>query len=316
MSFFSSFIPGIINGGISTIGNLIGGYSSYEQQKALANRQFEHNKQLMQMQQDFNNPVTQMQYWRDAGINPYAVVGNTTSISGTSVSQGSAPSLSHLGSDAVESFAKTYNLDSQKELMKAEAQAALSSAKEKDALALKNLSDAKGKGISNDILEYQANDFKKQIALQNNLLRSEIAAKEQEASLLQLQGMKQIAENENYAKIVTQQLAESIARVKLMATEGRLNQAQAANAIAHAILMQAQTVGVKINNRTANALALDYIEEYGLSIDEKREEVQRLRKENEWYGWNHTVGAALQGVGLFVSPSKFFNMPNKIKGFH
>lgn len=311
-----SIIGGLIKGGISTIGNLLGSSVSYDQQKALANRQFEHNKQLLQMQQDFNNPVTQMQYWRNAGINPNAVIGDTTSISGSSVSQGAASSLSHLGTDAVDTFAKTYNLDTQKDLMKAEAHAALSAAKEKDALALKNLSDAKGKGISNDILEYQANDFKKQIALQNNLLRSEIAAKEQEASLLQLQGMKQIAENENYSKLVNQQLAESVARVKLMVTEGRLNNAQATNAIAHAILMQAQTVGVKISNKTANALALDYVEEYGLSIEEKREEVQRLRKENEWYGWNHTVGAALQGVGLFVSPSKFFNMPNKIKGFH
>lgn len=312
MSIFS----GLINGGISTIGNLIGGWSSYEQQKALANRQFEHNKQLMQMQQDFNNPVTQMQYWRDAGINPYAVVGNTTSISGSSVSQGSAPSLTHLGSDAVDSFAKTYNLDTQKNLLNAEAQAALSAAKEKDSQAIKNLSEAKGKDISNDILKYQADDFKKQIALQNNLLRTQIAVKEQEASYYQLLGMKQIAENENYARLVGQQLAESIARIKLMVTEGRLNNAQAIAAISHSILMQAQTVGVKITNRTANSLALDYVEEYGLSIDEKREEVQRLRKENEWYGWNHTVGAALQGVGLFVSPSKFFNMPNKIRGFH
>lgn len=306
----------LVGAGVSTLGNLLGNQISFGQQKELANQQFEYNKQLMKMQQDYNNPVTQMNYWREAGVNPYAVVGNTTSISGSSVSQGNAPSLQNLGGDAMQTFSKIYNLDSQKELMKAQAQAALSESKEKDALALKNLSDAKGKDISNDILQYQANDFKKQVALQNNLLRSEIAEKEEQASLLQLQGMKQIAENENYGKIVNQQLAESIARVKLMATEGRLNEAQAKNAIVSAILLQAQTVGVKINNKTANALALDYIEEYGLSVDEKREEVQRLRKENEWYGWNHTIGSALQGVGLFVSPSKFFNMPQKIKGFH
>lgn len=265
---------------------------------------------------DFNKPSNQMLEYRKAGINPYAALGNNTSISSSSVGQGNAPSLQNLGGDAMQTFSQLYNADSQKELMKAQAQAALSESKEKDALALKNLSDAKGKDISNDILSYQANDFKKQIALQNNLLRSEIAEKEQQAALLQLQGMKQIAENENYSKIVNQQLAESIARVKLMATEGRLNQAQATQAIASAILMQAQTVGVRISNKTANALALDYIEEYGLTIDEKREEVQRLRKENDWYGWNHTIGSALQGVGLFVSPSKFFNQPNKIKGFH
>lgn len=311
-----SILGSIAGAGIATLGNLVGNKISFGQQKELAEQQFEYNKQLMQMQQDYNNPVTQMRYWREAGINPNAVVGNTTSISGSSVSQGTAPSMQNLGGDAMQTFSKIYNLDSQKELMKAQAQAALSESKEKDALALKNLSDAKGKDISNDILSYQANDFKKQIALQNNLLRSEIAEKEQQAALLQLQGMKQIAENENYSKIVSQQLAESIARVKLMASEGRLNDAQAKTAIASAILMQAQTVGVNISNKTANALALDYIEEYGLSIDEKREEVERLRKENEWYGWNHTIGSALQGVGLFVSPSKFFNMPNKIKGFH
>lgn len=307
---------GILGAGLSTIGNLVGNGISFNQQKQLAADQFNYNKQLMQMQMDFNKPSNQMLEYRKAGINPYASLGNNTSISSSSVGQGNAPSLHNLGGDAMQVFSQLYNADSQKELMKAQAQVALSESKEKDALALKNLSDAKGKGISNDILEYQANDFKKQIALQNNLLRSEIAEKEQQAALLQLQGMKQIAENENYSKIVGQQLAESVARVKLMATEGRLNQAQATQAIASAILIQAQTVGVKISNKTANALALDYIEEYGLTIDEKREEVQRLRKENEWYGWNHTIGSALQGVGLFVSPSKFFNMPNKIKGFH
>lgn len=307
---------GIIGAGLSTIGNLVGNGISFNQQKQLAADQFNYNKQLMQMQMDFNKPSNQMLEYRKAGINPYAALGNNTSISSSSVGQGNAPSLQNLGGDAMQTFSQLYNADSQKELMKAQAQAALSESKEKDALALKNLSDAKGKDISNDILSYQANDFKKQIALQNNLLRSEIAEKEQQAALLQLQGMKQIAENENYSKIVNQQLAESIARVKLMATEGRLNQAQATQAIASAILMQAQTVGVRISNKTANALALDYIEEYGLTIDEKREEVQRLRKENDWYGWNHTIGSALQGVGLFVSPSKFFNQPNKIKGFH
>lgn len=307
---------GILGAGLSTIGNLVGNGISFNQQKQLAADQFNYNKQLMQMQMDFNKPSTQILEYRKAGINPYAALGNNTSISSSSVGQGNAPSLQNLGGDAMQTFSQFYNLDSQKELMKAQAQAALSESKEKDALALKNLSDSKGKDISNDILSYQANDFKKQIALQNNLLRSEIAEKEQQAALLQLQGMKQIAENENYSKIVNQQLAESIARVKLMASEGRLNDAQAKTAIASAILMQAQTVGVNISNKTANALALDYIEEYGLTLDEKREEVQRLRKENEWYGWNHTIGSALQGVGLFVSPSKFFNMPNKIKGFH
>ena len=72
---------GLVSSGISTAGNLFGGLLSsgisYRYQRKLAEQQFQYQKQLNQMAMDYNSPQTQMNMWRDAGINPYAVVGNS-----------------------------------------------------------------------------------------------------------------------------------------------------------------------------------------------------------------------------------------------
>ena len=72
---------GLLSGGLSTIGNLLGANHSFKMQQKLAAQQFDYNKQLMQMQMDYNNPANQISMYRSAGINPYAALGNNTSIS-------------------------------------------------------------------------------------------------------------------------------------------------------------------------------------------------------------------------------------------
>ncbi len=310
MSLFS----GILGAGLSTIGNLVGNHISFNQQKQLAADQFNYNRQLMQMQMDFNKPSNQMLEYRKAGINPYATLGNNTSISSSSVGQGSAPNIGMLGADMMQAFNQLYQADAQREQAKANSLAALSQSKALDAEALKKTSETENQNIKNDILKYQSNDLKVKSALENNLIRSEIADNESKATLNELLATKQIAENENYRKIVEQDLAESVARVKLMEKEGRLTEAQAVDAIAGAILKKAQAVGVDINNKTANSLALDYIEQFGLNMQEQKEDIKHKQKENSWYEWNHSIGSALNGIGLFVSPSTFFGR-SVVKGF-
>lgn len=311
-----SLIGGILGAGLSTIGNLVGNGISFNQQKQLAADQFNYNKQLMQMQMDFNKPSNQMLEYRKAGINPYATLGNNTSVSSSSVGQGSAPNFGMLGSDMMQAFNQFYQADAQKQALEANAISALTQGKNNEADTIKKLSEKKNQDIQNDILSYQANDFKQKSALENNLIRSQIAEIESKAVMNELLATKQVSENANYQKIVEQDLAESVARIKLMQQEGRLSQAQAVDALAGAILKKAQAVGVNISNKTANALSFDYIKKFGLDIEEQKERIEHTGKENDWYGWNHTIGSALQGVGLFVSPSKFFNKPTKIKGFH
>ncbi len=309
-----SLIRGIAGAGLSTLGNLAGSSFSYEQQKKLAEQQFNYNKQLMQMQQDYNNPVTQMNYWRDAGVNPYAVVGDTTSISGSSVGQGSSPNLSNMGSQAVEAFNQAYTVDAQRQQLLGNARAALSQSKQLDADALKKLSEVKGIDIQNDILKYQANDFKNKINLENKLMMSQIAALDTEATLNELRASMQVAENKNYQNLINQQLAESAARIKLMFNQGELTKAQAVQCLAGAMLANAQTIGVNISNKTANALSLDFIEKFCLDIDEQKERIKHYGKENDWYEWNHSIGSALNGLGLFISPSTFVGR-SVVKGF-
>lgn len=309
-----SLISGLLGAGVSTLGNLVGNGISFNQQKQLAADQFNYNKQLMQMQMDFNKPSNQMLEYRKAGINPYATLGNNTSISSSSVGQGSAPNLGMLGSDMMQSFNKMYQADVQREQTKANTLAALSQSKQLDADAAKKVSETKNQDMQNDILKYSSKDLKEKQALENNLIRSEIAETESKAVLNELLATKQIAENENYQKLVEQDLAESVARIKLMEKEGRLTEAQAADAIAGAILKKAQAVGVNINNKTANALALDYLEQFGLNMQEQKEDIKHKQKDNDWYEWNHSIGSALNGLGLFISPSTFVGR-SVVKGF-
>lgn len=296
---------GILSGGISTIGNLLGAGKQFDYQKQLAAQQFEYNKQLMQMQMDYNSPSNQMSMYRSAGINPYAALGNNTSVGSSSVGQGSAPNMSNIGSQAVDAFNSAYTVDSYRQQMLANARSALSQSKALDADALKKLSEVKGIDLQNDILKTQAQDFKNKINLENKLVMSQIAANDTQATLNELLGVRQIAENANYRTMVTQQLAESASRIKLMAQQGELTKAQAVECLAGAMLSNAQTVGVNISNRMANSLALDYIEKFGLDIKEQKERIEHIGKENQWYEFNHSIGSLLNGMGLFISPSSF-----------
>lgn len=296
---------GILSGGISTIGNLLGAGKQFDYQKQLAEQQFNYNRQLLQMQMDYNSPSNQMNMYRQAGVNPYAALGNNTSVGSSSVGQGSAPNMSNIGSQAVDAFNAAYTVDSQRQQMLANARSALSQSKALDADALKKLSEVKGIDLQNDILKTQAQDFKNKINLENKLVMSQIAATETQATLNELLGVRQIAENANYRTIVTQQLAESASRIKLMVQQGELTKAQAVQCLAGAMLSNAQTVGVNISNRMANSLAYDYIEKFGLDIKEQKERIEHTGKENQWYEFNHSIGSLLNGMGLFISPSSF-----------
>lgn len=316
----SSAVAGLIGTGVSTLGNLLGGLFSndvaFKQQQKLAAQQFEYQKQLNQQQMDFNSPVTQMHLWRNAGINPNAVVGNTTSISGGSVGQGTAPSpnLGHIGDSALQAFTQAFSVDSERQQNVANAQAALSQSKALDAQALKSLVETKGINLSNDILAAQSSDFKRKISLENALVRSQIAEADTKSTLNELLATRQVTENRNLQKVIDTDLAHTVASIKLMVADGKLKQAQAVQALDSAILAKAQTVGVSISNRLANATAFDYIRQFSNQADLSKEESTYKSNENDWYGFNHTIGSLLNGIGLFI-PAFGKGSPKKVTGF-
>lgn len=299
-------ISGLIGGGISTIGNLVGNGISFKQQKQLAADQFEYNKQLMQMQMDFNNPASQMQMYKNAGINPYAALGHTTSISGSSVGQGSAPSLGNLGSDAVQAMQKGFSLPSERDLTLANAQAALTQSQKNIADSAKasadtaNINeDTKSKQLHNDILQYQSDDLKKQEQLKNDLLSEQIASTSANTMLTELQAYGQNILNTNQQKMIDQQLSESAARIELMRKEGKLNDAQAAAAYEQALKSAAERNGVEINNDILKRSANKIVNQNFSDAVYKHYDAQLKRKQVEAFGTDKIfdrVGKIIHGA--------------------
>lgn len=295
----------MLAGGISTLGNLAGANKSFKMQQQLAAQQFDYNKQLMQMQMDYNNPKTQMQYWKDAGINPYAVIGNTTSVSSSSVGQGSAPNMSNIGTDAVNSVNGAMNsilaADMQptnKQLALANAQQALTQSNLNNTNSAKAASETDNQLLKNDILKYQSDDLKQQEQLKNDLYREQIANTSANTMMTELQAVNQDVLNQNQQKMIDQQLAVDSGRIELMRKEGKLNDAQAKAAYEQALKSAADRNGVEINNdilkRSANKIvnknfANSVYEHYKAGLARKDYENYETDK------WFNRVGKALGG---------------------
>lgn len=291
MSLLGSLLSGVVGGGLSTIGNLFGASQSNKYQQQLAAQQFEYNKQLMQMQMDFNNPVYQMNQFRKAGINPNAVLGNTTSISGSSVGQGSAPNLSSLGSDALQGFNRGFMMQSERDLALSSAQQALTQSQKNIADSAKSAADTaninedtKSKQLSNDILQYQSDDLKKQEQLKNNLISEQIASTSAGTMLTQLQAFGQHVLNENQQKIFDQQLAESSARIELMRKQGNLSDQQAKAAYQQALKSAAERNGIEINNDILERSASKIVNQNFADAVYKHYNAQMMRKQVEEFG--------------------------------
>lgn len=295
----------MLAGGISTLGNLAGANKSFKMQQQLAAQQFDYNKQLMQMQMDYNNPKTQMQYWKDAGINPYAVIGNTTSVSSSSVGQGSAPNMSNIGTDAVNSVNGAMNsilaADMQptnKQLALANAQQALTQSNLNNTNSAKAASETDNQLLKNDILKYQSDDLKQQEQLKNDLYREQIANTSANTMMTELQAVNQDVLNQNQQKMIDQQLAVDSGRIELMRKEGKLNDSQAKAAYEQALKSAADRNGVEINNdilkRSANKIvnknfANSVYEHYKAGLARKDYENYETDK------WFNRVGKALGG---------------------
>lgn len=260
-----SGIGSLLAGGISTIGNLLGANHSLKMQQQLAAQQFDYNKQLMQMQMDYNNPANQMLMYRQAGINPYASLGNNTSISSSSVGQGSAPNMSNIGTEAVNSvngaMQQLLAADMQptnKQLALANAQQALTQSNLNNTNSAKAAAETDNQLLKNDILKYQSDDLKQQEQLKNDLYREQIANTSANAMLTELQAVNQNILNNNQQKLIDQQFAVDSARIELMRKEGNLNDTQAVAAYQQSLKSAAERNGIKIENdilsRSANKI--------------------------------------------------------------
>lgn len=301
-----SGIGSMLAGGISTLGNLAGANKSFKMQQQLAAQQFDYNKQLIQMQMDYNNPANQMSMYRSAGINPYAALGNNTSISASSVGQGSAPNMSNIGTEAINSvngaMQQLLAADMQptnKQLALANAQQALTQSNLNNTNSAKAAAETDNQLLKNDILKYQSDDLKQQEQLKNDLYREQIANTSANTMMIELQAVNQDVLNKNQQKMIDQQLAVDSARIELMRKEGKLNDAQANAAYQQALKSAAERNGVEINNdilsRSANKIvnknfANSVYEHYKAGLARKDYENYETDK------WFNRVGKALGGT--------------------
>lgn len=296
---------GLIGAGVSTVGNLFGGLLSnsisYSQQRKLAEQQFQYQKELNQMAMDFNNPKTQMSMWRDAGINPNAVVGNTTSISGGSVGQGSAssPNFGNLGTSAVEAFNNGFTIQSEKQKIVADTQAALAGSQLAKVQAQKGLEEAAGIKMDNEIKQYMADDIKLSQKLQNQLMLEQIAYQSSNTMLLELQAVGQDILNKNQQKMIDSQLSEQSARIELARKQGYLSDAQAKAAYQSALESAARRNGITINNDILERSANKIVNGNFADAVYKHYDAQLKIKDYLNYNtdkWFNRIGSALGGA--------------------
>ncbi len=296
---------GLISAGVSTAGNLLGGLLSngisYSQQRKLAEQQFQYQKELNQMAMDYNNPKNQMSLWREAGINPNAVVGNTTSISGGSVGQGSvaSPNLGNLGSSAVEAFNNGFTIQSEKQKIVADTQAALAGSALAKVQAQKGLEETARIKMDNEIRQYMADDIKLSQKLQNQLTLEQIANQSANTMMLQLQSVGQDILNKNQQKMIDSQLSEQGARIELARKQGYLTDEQAKAAYQSALEAAARRNGININNDILERSANKIVNGHFADALYKHYDAQLKRMDVENYGtdkWFNRIGTALGGA--------------------
>lgn len=301
-----SGIGGLLSGGISTLGNLAGANKSFEMQQKLAAQQFEYNKQLMQMQMSYNSPANQMFLYRSAGINPYAALGNNTSVGTSSVGQGSAPNLSNIGTEAINSvngaMQSILSADMQpttKQVALANAQQALTQSNLNNSNAAKAAAETKNQEYQNDILKYQSDDLKQQEQLKNDLYREQIANTSANTMMTELQAVNQNVLNRNQQKLIDQQLAVDGARIELMRKEGKLNDSQAVAAYQQALKSAAERNGVEINNDILNRSANKIVNKHFAESLYEHYKANIARKDYDNYNtdkWFNRIGKALGGA--------------------
>lgn len=240
-------INGLISAGVSTLGNIFGNSISYGQAQRLQSRQFDFNKQLLQMQQDYNSPVNQMSLYRQAGINPYAALGHNTSISSGSVG---SPSFSpfNLGSQAVGDYIAGSMQPAEKEKVLVDIQKVINEGNKIDADTLSVIKDIENKELKNDILFHQSDALKEREDIQNLILMTQRANLESQTTYNMLLSVGQNTLNQNQQKIIDAQLANDIAQNMVLVAQEKLTLAQAKSAMEAAYYTAAQRQGQHLNN--------------------------------------------------------------------
>lgn len=301
MGIFSS----LLGAGLNILGDQIGARQQYGYQRKLAEQQFGYNRYLQdvaynqtlnmkKMDFDYNSMSSQIARAREAGINPYAAIGASANVTGgsgssASVDQGTAPSLSQLGTNAVRAFNEGYLLDDQGNKLRADAFASQQQADFYRASSLKVAAETKSQKIQNEILEGNKLALKERASIENKNLWSEIARNETQAALAELQATEQNNRNLKFNEQFRSEMAKKTAETLELYLRGQLNRATAKAALSSAAKSAAETAGIKFTLQIKKALEHDYIEKFLTDKDSAREQLLQLRQKGDYIGINQLL---------------------------
>lgn len=286
-------MPGSVNplvsSGVTTAGNLIGAGLNRLFGKDAAKEQFEYNKQLIAEQYKYNNPQRQMADYRAAGINPYAALGNNTSVSGSSVGQAPTPDLSSLGTSAVAAYQGSYPLQSERDLRLAEARQVLSQERLNLASEQKIAAETKSQHIQNSILENTQEDAIRIKQAEASLVWAQMGREHEQAIYYNVLSRFEEERLKNYPQEFKQRMSQSLSEVSLNYARGLLSRAEAKAAFAQASLTAAEEVGVRWNNKFNHAVEDELIEGELTNLETLKQALQKAVNENDWNTYNQIL---------------------------
>lgn len=266
-------------------------------QEHMYDKQYQDNVNLWQMQQDYNSPANQVARLKDAGINPNLALSNISTGSASS-----APAAAQAGSGAqatgvpahfaglTEAVLNLLKSKDERNLLKEQANKLKSNALLDRIDAITRYEEATSRIISN---LSGANKAEAERMLTNSMRRTEE----------ELRGYKvQQYVNESQESVIRQvsqmaylhylpmdkrlEYSEIVSNIALNYANRDLSLEKAAEAAAHTLLIQANTIGVNINNKIA-------FDTMGFAISEIIGRANRTSQPQNLYQWTDDHGKRL-----------------------
>lgn len=117
--FGGSFLGGLINTGLGTVGSMLTARDQLSGQQKLQDDAFSKNVQMWNMQNEYNSPLKQMERYQAAGLNPNLIYGNGVSSAGNASGAPEYEPAHYKGIDlnSIMAFQSMANMMQQNELL-------------------------------------------------------------------------------------------------------------------------------------------------------------------------------------------------------
>lgn len=154
------FVGGIGNGLLNWFTGKTNTDKTIEAQKEMADYQFAQNKEMWQLQNEYNSPISQLQRLKDAGLNTNLIYGNLSSSNASSAPSFEAPNLQYNYRAPQFDFNSALAAYNQVRLTDAETSLKREQAAKEQALASYYMQETLNKSLDYDVADYDFNEKK------------------------------------------------------------------------------------------------------------------------------------------------------------